>query len=74
MDAATAAGRGGFIEVLSISQETVLLSLQRKKEYPDRQSWSEGTADSVRQFLWIIDDVRNRRDVSDIFILPADQL
>jgi len=43
-------------------------------QYPERQHWSEGTADSVRQFLWILNDVRSRRDVSDIIICPADQL
>jgi hypothetical protein len=43
-------------------------------QYPGGYRWSQGTADAVRQFLWILEDIRNSRTVEDILILPADQL
>lgn len=55
-------GREGFIEVLSMSQT------------PNASRWSEGTADAVRQFGWLLEDLRSKREVRDVIILPSDQL
>jgi glucose-1-phosphate adenylyltransferase len=54
-------GGDGFVEVLAASQT------------PDDKSWFQGTADAVRQYLWLLDDIKNRI-VQDIVILSGDHL
>eukprot|EP00271_Cylindrocystis_brebissonii_P023053 TRINITY_DN924_c0_g3_i1.p1 TRINITY_DN924_c0_g3~~TRINITY_DN924_c0_g3_i1.p1 ORF type:complete len:525 (+),score=102.90 TRINITY_DN924_c0_g3_i1:42-1616(+) len=52
----------GFVEALSATQTPVSGS-----------NWFQGTADAVRQFSWLIEDVKNK-DVEDILILSGDHL
>lgn len=54
-------GGDGFVEVLAASQT------------PDDKNWFQGTADAVRQYLWLLDDIKNRV-VQDIVILSGDHL
>lgn len=52
---------GGFVEVLAASQT------------PDGEQWFEGTADAVRQYGWMIGDIKNR-GIDDVLILSGDCL
>lgn len=54
-------GGDGFVEVLAASQT------------PEDKTWFQGTADAVRQYLWLLDDIKNRA-VQDIVILSGDHL
>lgn len=54
-------GGDGFVEVLAATQT------------PKDQEWFQGTADAVRQYNWMFDDVKNRI-VQDIVILSGDHL
>eukprot|EP00899_Mesostigma_viride_P022541 jgi/Mesvir1/3471/Mv11964-RA.1 len=56
-----AGGSGGFVEVLAATQT------------PDDKNWFQGTADAVRQYVWLFDDVKNK-DVEDVLILSGDHL
>ena len=49
-------GGDGFVEVLSATQT------------PTEKVWFQGTADAVRQYKWMLQDVKNRavEDVSFI--------
>lgn len=48
----------GFVEILAAQQT------------PDNTSWFQGTADAVRQYLWLFDSF----DVTEYLILSGDQL
>ncbi|KAF5833992.1 nucleotide-diphospho-sugar transferase [Dunaliella salina] len=54
-------GGDGFVEVLSATQT------------PTEKVWFQGTADAVRQYKWMMQDVKNRA-VEDIVILSGDHL
>lgn len=54
-------GGGGFVEVLAATQT------------PTDKEWFQGTADAVRQYAWLFEDIKNR-DVEDIVILSGDHL
>lgn len=56
-------GGNAFVEVLAASQTPG----QNGKE------WFQGTADAVRQYSWLFNDVKNK-DVEDIVILAGDHL
>jgi len=51
----------GFVEVLAATQT------------PTNKEWFQGTADAVRQYAWLIEDVKNK-DVQDVIILSGDHL
>lgn len=51
----------GFVEVLAASQS------------PVNKNWFQGTADAVRQYLWLFDDAI-RDGVQDLLILSGDHL
>ena len=40
---------------------------------PSGQRWFQGTADAVRQYLWLLEDAKNN-DVEDVIILSGDHL
>jgi len=54
-------GGEGFVEVLSATQT------------PTDKEWFQGTADAVRQYSWVLEDIKNR-PLQDILILSGDQL
>ena len=56
-------GGNGFVEVLAATQTPGL----------GGKEWFQGTADAVRQYSWLFDDVKNK-DVQDIVILSGDHL
>lgn len=56
-------GGDGFVEVLSATQTP-----------SDKDgTWFQGTADAVRQYAWLLDDIKNRV-VEDVVILSGDHL
>ena len=54
-------GGEGFVEVLAATQT------------PTDKEWFQGTADAVRQYAWLFEDIKNR-SVEDIVILSGDHL
>lgn len=54
-------GGDGFVEVLSATQT------------PTDKEWFQGTADAVRQYCWVLEDIKNR-PIEDIVILSGDHL
>jgi glucose-1-phosphate adenylyltransferase len=54
-------GGEGFVEVLAATQT------------PLTTEWFQGTADAVRQYCWLFEDVKNR-SVEDIVVLSGDHL
>lgn len=54
-------GGDGFVEVLAATQT------------PTEKEWFQGTADAVRQYTWLLSDIKNRV-VEDIVILSGDHL
>ena len=40
---------------------------------PPTQEWFQGTADAVRQYTWLLGDVKNRA-VEDVVVLSGDHL
>ncbi|MEW5310284.1 MAG: hypothetical protein WDW38_002096 [Sanguina aurantia] len=54
-------GGDGFVEVLAATQT------------PTDKEWFQGTADAVRQYTWLLDDVKNRA-IEDVIILSGDHL
>ena len=54
-------GGEGFVEVLAATQT------------PTDKEWFQGTADAVRQYAWLFEDIKNRV-VQDIVILSGDHL
>ncbi len=54
-------GGDGFVEVLAATQT------------PTDKEWFQGTADAVRQYTWLFEDIKNRV-VQDIIILSGDHL
>jgi len=56
-------GGNGFVEVLAATQTPGL----------GGKEWFQGTADAVRQYAWLFEDVKNK-DVQDIVILSGDHL
>ena len=54
-------GGDGFVEVLAATQT------------PTDKEWFQGTADAVRQYAWLFEDIKNRV-VEDIIILSGDHL
>mmetsp|Transcript_21586 Transcript_21586/g.54340 ORF Transcript_21586/g.54340 Transcript_21586/m.54340 type:complete len:518 (+) Transcript_21586:164-1717(+) len=54
-------GGDGFVEVLSATQT------------PTVKEWFQGTADAVRQYCWVLEDIKNR-PIQDILILSGDHL
>ena len=54
-------GGDGFVEVLAATQT------------PTDKEWFQGTADAVRQYAWLFEDIKNRV-VEDIVILSGDHL
>lgn len=55
------AGGESFVEVLAATQT------------PGNKEWFGGTADAVRQYSWVLSDIKNR-NVEDILILSGDHL
>ncbi|KAL5788683.1 hypothetical protein ACOSP7_005632 [Xanthoceras sorbifolium] len=53
----------GFVEVLAATQTPGEAG----------KNWFQGTADAVRQFIWVFEDAKNRH-VENILILSGDQL
>ncbi|KAL9269658.1 Glucose-1-phosphate adenylyltransferase large subunit 1-like protein [Drosera capensis] len=53
----------GFVEVLAATQTPGEAGM----------NWFQGTADAVRQFLWLFEDARNK-EIENILILSGDQL
>lgn len=51
----------------------VLLQVLAATQTPKDSEWFQGTADAVRQYNWMFDDVKNRI-VQDIVILSGDHL
>jgi len=56
-------GGSGFVEVLAATQTPGL----------GGKEWFQGTADAVRQYSWLFEDIKNK-DVQDIVILSGDHL
>eukprot|EP00197_Chlamydomonas_leiostraca_P013005 CAMPEP_0202865908 /NCGR_PEP_ID=MMETSP1391-20130828/6669_1 /ASSEMBLY_ACC=CAM_ASM_000867 /TAXON_ID=1034604 /ORGANISM="Chlamydomonas leiostraca, Strain SAG 11-49" /LENGTH=514 /DNA_ID=CAMNT_0049545799 /DNA_START=33 /DNA_END=1577 /DNA_ORIENTATION=- len=54
-------GGDGFVEVLAATQT------------PTDKEWFQGTADAVRQYSWLLSDVKNRA-IEDVVILSGDHL
>merc|ERR1719316_204197 len=54
-------GAEGFVEVLAATQTRQM------------NSWFKGTADAVRQYTWIFEDIKNR-SIDDLLILAGDHL
>jgi len=54
-------GGDGFVEVLAATQT------------PDDKEWFQGTADAVRQYSWLLGDIKNK-SVEDVVILSGDHL
>lgn len=54
-------GGEGFVEVLAATQT------------PTDKEWFQGTADAVRQYAWLFEDIKNRV-VEDVVILSGDHL
>jgi len=54
-------GSEGFVEVLAATQTRQM------------NSWFKGTADAVRQYTWIFEDIKNR-SIDDLLILAGDHL
>ena len=54
-------GGDGFVEVLAATQT------------PTDKEWFQGTADAVRQYSWLFEDIKNR-NVEEIVILSGDHL
>ncbi|KDD76751.1 nucleotidyl transferase [Helicosporidium sp. ATCC 50920] len=54
-------GGEAFVEVLAASQT------------PKEKAWFQGTADAVRQYMWLLEDVRHR-EVEDVIVLSGDHL
>ena len=54
-------GGESFVEVLAATQT------------PNNKDWFRGTADAVRQYSWVLSDIKNR-NVEDILILSGDHL
>ncbi len=54
-------GGDGFVEVLAATQT------------PTDKEWFQGTADAVRQYTWLLSDIKNR-SVEDVVILSGDLL
>ncbi|GBG83793.1 hypothetical protein CBR_g37593 [Chara braunii] len=54
----------GFVEVLAATQTPG----------EGGQEWFQGTADAVRQYLWLLEQDLSHRDVEDILILSGDHL
>lgn len=53
----------GFVEVLAATQTPGEAG----------KKWFQGTADAVRQFIWMFEDARNK-DIENVLILSGDQL
>ncbi|KMT00416.1 hypothetical protein BVRB_9g217200 [Beta vulgaris subsp. vulgaris] len=53
----------GFVEVLAATQT----------QGESGKNWFQGTADAVRQFIWLFEDARNKQ-IENIVILSGDQL
>lgn len=41
---------------------------------PTQASWSQGTADAIRHFAWLLETPARNRLVGDVLVLAADQL
>mmetsp|Transcript_21021 Transcript_21021/g.46129 ORF Transcript_21021/g.46129 Transcript_21021/m.46129 type:complete len:516 (-) Transcript_21021:782-2329(-) len=54
-------GGDGFVEVLAATQT------------PTDKEWFQGTADAVRQYAWLLSDIKNRA-IEDVIILSGDHL
>ena len=54
-------GGDGFVEVLAATQT------------PTDKEWFQGTADAVRQYAWLFEDIKNRV-IEDVVILSGDHL
>mmetsp|Transcript_3009 Transcript_3009/g.5703 ORF Transcript_3009/g.5703 Transcript_3009/m.5703 type:complete len:514 (+) Transcript_3009:77-1618(+) len=54
-------GSEGFVEVLAATQT------------PTDKQWFQGTADAVRQYAWLLSDIKNK-NVEDVVILSGDHL
>ncbi|GAX84589.1 hypothetical protein CEUSTIGMA_g12010.t1 [Chlamydomonas eustigma] len=55
-------GGDGFMEVVAATQS------------PDSQRWSEGPADSVRQWMGMLESNAKSRSIQDVIVLPSDQV
>eukprot|EP00242_Pyramimonas_sp_CCMP2087_P011169 CAMPEP_0198210064 /NCGR_PEP_ID=MMETSP1445-20131203/18967_1 /TAXON_ID=36898 /ORGANISM="Pyramimonas sp., Strain CCMP2087" /LENGTH=497 /DNA_ID=CAMNT_0043884023 /DNA_START=55 /DNA_END=1548 /DNA_ORIENTATION=+ len=54
-------GSEGFVEVLAATQT------------PTDKQWFQGTADAVRQYAWLLSDIKNK-SIQDVVILSGDHL
>ncbi|CAK9870875.1 unnamed protein product [Sphagnum jensenii] len=54
----------GYVEVLAATQ---------RPGVGGQDCWFQGTADAVRQYMWLFEDVKNK-DVEDVIILSGDHL
>ena len=54
--------RRGFVEVLAAQQS------------PENPSWFQGTADAVRQYLWLFEEAVKQDGIEDYLILSGDHL
>lgn len=55
-------GGDGFMEVVAATQS------------PNSQRWADGPADSVRQWMGLLDGTPKTRAIEDILVLPSDQV
>lgn len=50
-----------------------LVQVLAATQTPTDKEWFQGTADAVRQYCWVLEDIKNR-PLQDILILSGDQL
>lgn len=55
-------GGDGFMEVVAATQS------------PNSQRWADGAADSVRQWMGLLDGSPKTRSIEDVLVLPSDQV
>lgn len=53
--------KDSYIEILAAQQT------------PEGGQWFQGTADAIRQFVWLLEDIKNR-NIEHVVVLAADQL
>ena len=53
--------------------DAFLLQVLAATQTPTDKEWFQGTADAVRQYTWLFEDIKNRV-VQDIIILSGDHL
>ena len=56
-----------------LTGDSFLLQVLAATQTPTDKEWFQGTADAVRQYTWLFEDIKNRV-VQDIIILSGDHL